>query len=162
MENSAQAYLRTRVMSAAPEELRLMLLDGAVKFTRQAIDGLTEKNFEMSFNGFSQGRAIVLELATGISETADPELAERVRSIFLFIYRELMDASFAKDAAKAGKALELLEYERETWVLAMQKAAAERGQAVPGRTAEAGKPAAGGHAGATAGLGTSRSFSAQA
>lgn len=123
-------------MSAAPEELRLMLLDGAMKFTLQAIEGLKQKNFEMSFNGFSQGRAIVLELATGIKEDADPELAERVRSIFLFIYRELMDASFAKDAAKAEKALELLTYERETWVMAMQRAAAERGQSVPGRSAE--------------------------
>lgn len=134
-----------------------MLLDGAIKFTRQAVDGLKQKNFELSFNGFSQARPIVMELATGIREDADPDLAEKVRAVFLFIYRELMDAGFAKDAAKAESALELLVYERETWVLAMEKAAAERaaGSPLPGRSAESARPETG------AGSPQARSFSAQ-
>ncbi|MEO1059304.1 MAG: flagellar export chaperone FliS, partial [Actinomycetota bacterium] len=30
-------YLKTKVMTASPEELRLMLYDGALKFCRQGI-----------------------------------------------------------------------------------------------------------------------------
>ena len=33
-------YLRTRVLTASPEELRLMLLDGALKYAMQAREGL--------------------------------------------------------------------------------------------------------------------------
>ncbi|GAB4383253.1 MAG: hypothetical protein Kow0022_02630 [Phycisphaerales bacterium] len=140
MEQSNNAYLRTRVMSARPEELRLMLLDGAIKFTLQAREGLSTKNYELSYNGFSQAREIVMELINGISDDADPDLAAKVRSVLLFLYRELMEASFSKSVEKLDGVLKILEYERETWVLAMQKIAAERGRKPAGRAAGADTP----------------------
>lgn len=142
MEQSANAYLRTRVMSASPEELRLMLLDGAIKFAQQAKEGLNTKNYELSYNGFTQAREIVMELINGISDDADPDIAEKVRGVLLFLYRELMEASFNKNVAKVDNVLKVLEYERETWILAMEKIAEERGRKPAGRDAAAGTPAA--------------------
>lgn len=137
MDQTANSYLTTRVMSASPQELRLLLLDAAIKFTHQACEGLRTKNFELSFNGFGQARDIALELISGISEDADPDLADKVRGVFLFIYRELMDASFEKSVEKTQRVIELLEYERDTWVLAMERIVAEKGGgAAPGRTAD--------------------------
>lgn len=127
-------------MSARPEELRLMLLDGAIKFALQAKEGLSTRNFELSFNGFSQAREIVMELINGISDDADPDLAEKVRSVLLFLYRELMDASFSKSVEKVDAVLKILEYERETWVLAMEKIAGERGRKPAGRDAAVESP----------------------
>ena len=71
--NPANAYLRTKVLTASPEELRLLLLDGAIKFARQGREGLAARNYEASFNGISQCRNIVLELLT----TIKPEFATR-------------------------------------------------------------------------------------
>ena len=145
MDQTANTYLTTRVMSASPQELRLLLLDAAIKFTHQACEGLRTRNFELSFNGFGQSRAIALELVSGISEDADPELADKVRSVFLFIYRELMDASFEKSVKRTERIIELLEYERDTWLLAMERLVAERcGGTAPGRDAGSLKPSAGG------------------
>ena len=45
-QDNANAYLRTQVMSASPAELRMMLLDGAVKFARQGRQGLAEQNHD--------------------------------------------------------------------------------------------------------------------
>lgn len=140
MEQTTNAYLRTRVMSASPEELRLMLLDGAIKFAHQAREGLNTKNFELSFNGFSQAREIVMELINGIRDDAEPELANKVRGVLLFLYRELMEASFQKSVTKVDNVIRILEYERETWVLAMEKIAGERGKKPAGREAS-GTPA---------------------
>ena len=42
--NESNAYLRTKVMTASPAELRLMLLDGAIKFANQAREGLQAKD----------------------------------------------------------------------------------------------------------------------
>lgn len=122
----ANAYLRTRVMSASPEELRLMLLDGAIKFARQGKDGIERKDFEASFNGVSQCRNIIFELLTTIRGDIAPELTDNVKALYTFLYTHLLDASIEKDANKVGEVIELLEYERETWVLLMQRLAEER------------------------------------
>ncbi len=148
MDQTANNYLTTRVMSASPQELRLLLLDAAIKFTHQACEGLRTKNFELSFNGFGQAREIALELVSGISEDADPDLADKVRGVFLFIYRELMDASFDKSIERTERVIELLEYERDTWVLAMKRIADERGCGNP-----PGRSAGGAPEGSTAGPG---------
>ena len=64
MQNTAgsQAYLRTKVMTASPAELRLMLLDGAIRFAEQAKRGYETKDYELSFEGTTKAQAIVLEL----------------------------------------------------------------------------------------------------
>ncbi|USO00296.1 MAG: flagellar export chaperone FliS [Phycisphaeraceae bacterium] len=125
--NEPNAYLRTKVMTASPAELRLMLLEGAVKFANQAREGLAAKNFEQCHNSFTSCRNIILELINGIRPEHDPELAERVRSLYLFLYKELFEASFEKDISKLDKVIELLDYERETWVLLMDKLAKDEG-----------------------------------
>lgn len=123
---NANAYLKTKVLTATPEELRLMLLDGGIKFARQGRDGILRKDYEASYNGLSQSRDIVMELITTIRDDIDPELGGRIRSLYTFIYSLLVEGSFEKDAAKVDKAIELLEFERETWAMLMQKLAEER------------------------------------
>jgi flagellar protein FliS len=114
------------VLTAAPEELRLMLLDGAIKFARQGREGLAARNYEASYNGITASRDIVLELITTIKPEYDPELFERVKAVYTFIYTEMITASMEKSVPRLDRIIELLEYERETWVLLMSKLAAER------------------------------------
>lgn len=124
--SQTNAYLRTRVLTANPEELRLMLLDGAIRFLNQGIDGLRQKNYEQSYNGISQSRAIVVELLTSIRGEHAPELAERMHALYSFLYSELVEASFQRDVPRLSKVLELLEFERETWSMALDKLRTER------------------------------------
>ena len=133
MNETANAYLRTKVMTAPREELRLMLLDGALRFARMARDGLEQKDFEKIYEGFSNCRNIVLELGESIRPDPDPELAKNMKSVYTFIYGELVKASMNKDAEKLDKTIELLEYERETWAQFMEKLERERqaGAAAP-------------------------------
>ena len=127
--NPANAYLRTKVLTASPEELRLMLLDGALKFARQGREGLAARNYEASFNGISQCRNIVLELLTTIRPEYDPELCDRVKGLYTFLYTELVEASMQKSVPKLDGVIKLLEFERETWVMLMERLAAERATA---------------------------------
>jgi flagellar secretion chaperone FliS len=121
------AYLRTRVMSAKPEELRLLLIEGAIKFSQQGRMGVESKQYEQAFTGLSQAREIVVELMTSVRSEPNPELAEKVRQIYAFIYTQLVEGGFEKDLKKLDTAIGLLEYERETWLMLMQKLAEERG-----------------------------------
>ena len=125
---NANAYLREKVMGAKPEELRLMLIEGAVKFAMQAKIGLENKDFEQSYLGFGQCRDIVTELMTSAKSDDQPELAERIRAFYAFIYSELVACSFERDIPKLDKVIELLEFEVETWKLAVEKLRVERQQ----------------------------------
>lgn len=120
--DTATVYLRTQITTASPEQLRLMLLDGAIRFARQGREGLVSSNHENVYEGFMRSRNIVLEL-TNMKPDIDATLRSRINALYTFIYMQLVEASFERDLAKADKAIELLEYERETWVLAMQRAA---------------------------------------
>ena len=120
------AYLKNRVMSASPEELRLMLLDGAIKFARQGLDALNGRNFAAMSTGITQCRNIIFELLTTIKDQHDPDLAAKVRGVYTFLYTQTVEASFEKDAVKLQKVIDLLEFERDTWVMLMQKLASER------------------------------------
>ena len=124
--NPANAYLRTKVLTATPEELRLMLLDGAIKFARQGREGLAGRDYEASYNGITQSRNIVLELLTTVRPEPDPELATRVKAVYTFLYTELVNASIDRSVEKLDRVIELLEFERETWVLLMQQLGQER------------------------------------
>jgi flagellar secretion chaperone FliS len=122
----ANAYLRTKVLTASPEELRLMLLDGAIKFLRQGKDALERKDYEAAFNGISRCRNIILELINGVKPEPDRDLYTRVTGVYTFMYTTLVEANLEKDTIKCDKVLELLDYERETWVLLMAKLVEER------------------------------------
>jgi flagellar protein FliS len=123
----AAEYLRTRVLSASPEELRLLLLEGAIKYITQGRAGLEKKDFEASYNGLSAGRNIVMELLTTIRPDPNPELAANVQALYTYMYKLLVEGGHEKDLSKLDTVIGLLEYERETWVLLIQKLAAERG-----------------------------------
>lgn len=124
--NTANAYLKTKVMTAPPEELRMMLLDGAVRFAKIAKFGLENKDYEKIYEGFKQSRDIVLELINTINPGPDPLLAETVRGLYVFIFGELAKASLNKDLDRLDKAIELLEYEQETWAQLLVKLAEDR------------------------------------
>jgi len=138
MSDQANAYLRTRVMTASPEELRLMLLDGAIKFAQQGREGLSTKNYEMSFTGIDRCRNIVLELIVTVREDIAPELAKNVKALYTFFYNELTSASMEKSVTKLDKVIELLQFERETWVMLMDQLARERAQGIEPTTASEG------------------------
>lgn len=135
--DTTTTYLSSKVMTASPEELRLMLLDGALRFAHQAAAGLEQQNYELSYSGFTQCRAIVMELTSTIDESKAPEIAERVKALYNFLYTELIAASHEKDANRLNKVIELLDYERETWALLMKRLGEERedGQGTPERQA---------------------------
>ena len=137
----AQEYLRTKVMTASPAELRLLLLDGAIRFGEQAREGLEQKNPEQAYDGSRQCRAILTELTTGLRSELAPELCERLSSLYLFLYKSLVEAMSDRDPEGVRKVIEILTYERETWRLTMEKLVEEN--AATSTTGEPSGPQAG-------------------
>jgi len=71
---AAQTYLRTKVLTATPEQLQLMLYDGAIRFAEQAKIALEKKSFEESHNAILRVQKILTELLTSLRHDTYPEL----------------------------------------------------------------------------------------
>ena len=121
INEQAGAYLRNRVMTANPEELRLMLIEGAIRFARMAMDGLHQQDYEKVYDGLSQCQPILLELINALDKKQDPELCARLSGLYAFMYNRTIDASAEKNPDYLNEVIELLEYERETWIMLMQQ-----------------------------------------
>ena len=118
-------YLKTKIMTASPEELRLMLYDGALKFCRQARASLQKQSYEDSYNNLMRAQKIVLELSTSLNHDADPQLCQRLSALYTYVYRLLVDANMKRETAIVDEAIKLIEYERETWQMLIKKLAGE-------------------------------------
>ena len=118
-------YLRTKVMTATPEQLRLMLYEGALKFCRQAKAAIEAEKHEESYHNLVRAQKIVLELSASLKHSVDPSLCGKLSALYTFIYRRLVEANVQRDATAVDEAVRLIEYERSTWQMLMQKLAEE-------------------------------------
>lgn len=131
-------YFRTRVLTATPEELRLMLIEGCVTFLKQGRDALAERAWEKMHENFNNARNILVELMSTMKHEIAPEVCGNLEAIYSYVFRRLTEGSFEKDIAKVDEAIRLMEYDQQTWVLLMDKLAEERaGQSSPAQAIEA-------------------------
>ena len=121
----SNAYQKTMVMTADPAELRMLLIEGAIKFAEQGKAGLVSGNYEQAYNGISQCQSIIMELINSLVPEQNPELCQRLSGLYTFLYTRLMLAHSERNAAKIDEVLELLQFERETWQMLIDKLAKE-------------------------------------
>ncbi|MGQ9649178.1 MAG: flagellar export chaperone FliS [Phycisphaerae bacterium] len=126
MNREPNPYLRDAILTASPEQLQLMLYDGAIRFTRQGIKALQDKNWEQCFNSFNRAQQIVLEMLNSLNYDVDRDLCKRMASIYNFIYRKLIEACSSRELQAANDALGLLEFQRETWLMLIERLKQER------------------------------------
>lgn len=115
------AYLKDAVMTATPEQLQLMLYDGAIRFAMQGRDALTREDYETSYQRLTRAQNIITEMQLGLNYEINRELCERVSSIYNFIFRKLVEANVHRDPNAIDDALRVLRVERETWQILVEK-----------------------------------------
>ncbi|UCF32559.1 MAG: flagellar export chaperone FliS [Phycisphaerales bacterium] len=124
--NEVNPYLRDAVMTATPEQLQLMLYDGAIRFSGQAKDAIISEDYETSYEKLTRAQHIILEMRNGLNYDVNQELCERMASLYLFLYNKLVDACTNRDVQAIDDALRVLRIERETWQMVCDKVAEAR------------------------------------
>lgn len=125
---ASQEYLKNAVMTATPEQLQLMLYDGAIKFATRGSEAMQAKDREATFNALERAQRIVLELANGIRPDVNPELAEQMAALYNFVYMRLVEGNLHQDPNCIEDALRVLRHLRETWVMLMDKIRQDQAQ----------------------------------
>ncbi len=119
--NPSQEYLRNVVLTSTPEQLQLLLYDGAIRFANQGLEALRARDREAAFNALERAQLIVLELSNGTRREVNPELADRMLALYNFVWRRLVDANLDQDEQALAEALRVLQHQRESWALLIEK-----------------------------------------
>lgn len=127
----SQAYKESAILTASPEQLVVMLYDGAVRFLRQAEAALREQAWLQAGERIGRGEAIIDELLATLNMDAG-ELSERLQGIYMFCKRCLIEARLQRDPQQVGHVIRLLGELREAWAqVAAPGAAAAAGAGAP-------------------------------
>lgn len=115
---SRQQYLESKVLTASQPQLHMMLLDGAIRFGRNAKEmWAAGADFQEVDQKLARMADIVDELTHGTA-TASGEISKQLEEQYAFVYRELAASRINQESAKLESCLKLLAYQRETWKLA--------------------------------------------
>lgn len=108
-------YQQNQVSTASPEQILLMLYDGAIRFTRRAITGIEEDQPEQKMSGVSKAMAIIAEFSNSLNHDIGGQIAEDLDALYDFMMRELTSANINNDVQKLRNVETLLVDLRQTW-----------------------------------------------
>ena len=112
--NAYNAYKNNSVNYASKEQLLLMLLDGAVKFTKMARQAILDKDIKKSHENLVKTQDIFTELMITLDQNAG-EWAVNMYKIYDFIKEKLFQANLKKDVKILDEVMPLIEEVRNTW-----------------------------------------------
>ena len=141
MNGYTNQYLANTVLSASPEQLMLMLYDGAGRFLAQAIQAIEGGQTDKRAYFINKASAIVSEFAATLHRTQAPVLAEGLAALYGYMLRRMMQANLKNDVEPLVEVKGLLADLRATWAQAIEINRAEKLQAT-GVTAAAPKATA--------------------
>jgi flagellar protein FliS len=112
-------------LTASPEQLVLMLYDGAIRFLNQGAAALRNGQSDLGRQRVRRADAIIEELNTSL-DLSHGDVPERLQSIYVFCRRQLLDANIHGAAEQVDVVVKLLAELREGWqgALTAQAAAA--------------------------------------
>nr|WP_312214313.1 flagellar export chaperone FliS [Clostridioides sp.] len=121
--NPYNTYKQNEVNTATRNKLLLMLLDGAVKYTKIARLAILDKNITKAHLELVRVQNIFIELMSTL-DTSMGGWTKEIYDVYEFIRQELMEANIKKDAEILDKLLPLIEQIRDLWYEVDEKARA--------------------------------------
>lgn len=112
--NALNVYKNNSVNYASKEQLLLMLVDGAVRFSKIAREALIEKDVKKSHENLVKVQNIFTELMISLDQSAG-EWAVQMYRVYDFIKVRLIEINLKKDVNMMDELMPVIEDVRNTW-----------------------------------------------
>ena len=113
--NAYNTYKNNSVNFASKDQLLLMLVDGAVKFSKIARQAILNKDIPKAHENLVKIQDIFYELMATLDVSQAGEWGHKLMSIYEFIVRRLGEANIKKDTKIMDEDIPLIEDIRDTW-----------------------------------------------
>lgn len=120
MNGYTNQYLANTVNAATPEQLMLMLYDGAIRFTGQAILAIENKQVDKRAHFINKASAILSEFAATLDHSQSADLAENLDALYSYMLGRLQDATLENSVEPLEEVKTMLSDLRATWAQAIE------------------------------------------
>ena len=121
VQNQAYAaYNNSKILTASPAELTLMLYDGAIKFANIAIMAIEKHDIEKAHNNIVKTERIILEFQVTLDDKYP--VAKDFDAVYTYLIQRLREANLKKDSEILEEVLKHLRTMRDTCKEVMAKA----------------------------------------
>lgn len=122
--NMANQYKNQQAMTASPEELTLMLYNGAIRFVAESIQGIENQDIQKAHNANIRAQEIIREFRATLD--MQYEIAKSLDQLYEYMEFRLLQANAQKDKVQLEEVKTMLKELRDTWYQAMKLARSER------------------------------------
>lgn len=119
-------YRSTQVQTASPEQILVMLYDGAIRFLNQAVAAMESGDRAVKIKNIDKTLAIIAELSATLNHEIGGEIAANLAALYDFMMREITRANVKNDAKVLTPVLNILNELRDAWVQAADIVRKER------------------------------------
>jgi len=124
VRNPYNTYKENSVKTASPEELTLMLYNGALKFINKGKMGIEAKNIQEANEGINRAQDIIHELNNSLN--MEYAMSDNMRSLYTYILEKLVEGNIQKNIEPLDEAKGMVAELRDTWKEAMKLAKGKR------------------------------------
>lgn len=113
-------YANSKIMTATPAQLTLMLYDGAIKFCNLAIMAVEKNEVEKAHINIRKVENIIEEFRSTLDFKYP--IAQDFENVYKYLYDRLVEANMKKDKEILEEVLKHLRTMRDTWEEVMKRA----------------------------------------
>lgn len=130
MSSIGDSYREADILTAPPQRLHLLLVEGAIRFIERTKYLWGQNEFEAGFEALLRAQEIVAEILSGIKTDSQIPVARQVAALYTFVYRCLVQAGVTRETDHLDDALRVLFIQRDTWQELCRKLAGEGARGV--------------------------------
>lgn len=124
MNTAANAYKRQQIMTASPEELTLMLYNGAIRFVTESMRAMEKNDIQTAHIKNMRAQKIIREFM--VTMDMKQEISKSWMRIDEYILHCLIQGNIKKNMAQLEEAKRMLVEFRDAWIQAMKKVRDEK------------------------------------
>lgn len=108
-----QQYEKSKILTASPAELTLMLYEGAIKFANIAVMAIEKGDIEKAHNNIRKVERIIEEFQATLNHKYP--VAKDFDDVYKYLQQRLLEANIKKDKDIMEEVLRHLRTMRDTW-----------------------------------------------
>ena len=113
LPNAYAQYNNSKVLTASPAELTLMLYEGAIKFCNIAITAVEQKDTQKAHDNIVKTQKIIEHFRVTLDMKYP--VAQDFERVYVYLEQRLVQANMKKDPEILQEVLEHLHTMRDTW-----------------------------------------------